>query len=64
MLNTLHLQYSSSEASKDGETTTLIYHLRIILCTNLSQFLISSFHMPEDIYCHFSLSLLLEIRFL
>lgn len=65
ILNTLHLRYFSSKVSNNHwETTTLFYHLRITLYTDLSQFFISSFHMPKDIYYHSPLSLLLEIGFL
>lgn len=48
ILNTLHLQYSCLEAGKDWETTTLLSSLYHSL-HYLSQFLTSSFHMPEDI---------------
>lgn len=63
ILNTLHLQYSCLEAGKDWESTTLLSSLYHSLHC-LSQFLISSFHMPEDIYCHSPRPLLLEIHFL
>lgn len=63
ILNTLHLQYSPLETSKDWENTSLLI-FSFILCSNLYHFLISSFHMPEDIYCHYPLFLLLVTRFL